>query len=73
MNHYNNLLCYSSSVLVTLELLADAVGDDLVPVNLCSSHRKLSSQSLECGLRHGLIVLADTGLTKKTILTYQKC
>ena len=37
-----------------LELLADAVAGDLVPVNLGPGHRQLAAQSLEGRVRHRL-------------------
>ena len=48
--------------LIALQLFADAVGGDLIPIDFCPRDRQLSPQSLESCLGHGLIVLTNASL-----------
>lgn len=45
-----------------LQLLADAVRDDLSPVDLGARHRQLTTQRLERGVAHRLVVSRDRSL-----------
>lgn len=45
-----------------LHLLANFVGENLVPVDLGARDGQLAPQGLEGGVRHGLVALADGGL-----------
>ena len=48
--------------LLVLELTADSVVLDVLPVDLGPCERQRSAQRLEGRLRHGLVVLADRRL-----------
>ena len=48
--------------LLALELLADGVADDLVPVHLGLGHRQQPPQGLEGRVGHRLVVLRDRSL-----------
>lgn len=50
-----------------LHFLSNFVTQDFIPVDLGACDRKLATQSLEGGVRHGLVVLADGRLRERSV------
>lgn len=56
-----DLCCFDkSSVSGILQLTANWISYDLVPIHFGAGKGKQTTQSFECGLRHGLVVLSDS-------------